>query len=167
VSEKSDDQHWWSKPKAIVLAIVAFIAGFAGLIKNEQTISTFFGLNTKPTLSVQLQTSEAAAARDTIINLANASPNLYLLDVSVVKSGPGVLHDCNFSVWADGVTTEVRIPRTPLVIPDGLFRETIMINFETPSLGVLSSFRDGTVSLICDAGGSPSVPFTFRHRKTD
>ena len=167
MSEKSDDQHWWSKPKAIVLAVVAFIAGFAGLIKNEQTIATLFGLNTKPALSIQLQASEAAAARDAIMNLANSSPNLYLMNVNVLKSGPGVLHDCNFSVWADGVMTKIQLPKTPLVIPDGLFRETILISFEIPSSGVLISYQDGTVSLICDAGGSPSTPFKFRHRKTD
>ena len=77
----------------------------------------------------------------------------------IVKSGPGVLHDCNFNVWADGVRSAVTDPKEPLVILDGSLDEMVTVIFLSTTL---NQTQGGTISLICDKAGSKIAHFRVR-----
>jgi hypothetical protein len=127
--------RWWKTPKTIIVEALAVLAGAAGAVDHFDTLKKAF--------------SFGPAEQAVTIN----NDSTLEFSVNVTKSGPSVLHNCKFDIWADSSHMTVTYPPEPITIPNGDFFLQTYVFSKLPKGNVYVT-DDGKLSLICDSGGS-------------
>jgi hypothetical protein len=145
--------RWWSKPKALVVAIGAALAFVVAFVANLGTVAGWFGLGTEPPLRIVLETSDP-----TVVHNFDATRFDWWFQVTLNKTGKGVLHDCKFTFWLGGRQYDTNLPHA-FTIPEGNFSNTQTVMFFPPK-SFLYGDQYGDMYLNCDKAGS-AAPSRF------
>jgi hypothetical protein len=136
------------------------VAGLAGLTASAEAVNHFD----------TLKKSFGFGPAEQAVNLKVGGPinndGTLEFSVNVMKSGPGVLHNCKFDIWADTSHMTVTYPPEPITIPNGDFFLQTYVFSELPKWSAYVT-DNGKLSLICDSGGSAAYRFKIANFDDD